>query len=91
MKSAEDQSHLRAKIVERVHAHKDGMTDDPDNAAAIAKFRCLECETIVAYNDVINYIEQDQTWDGTWKFKEILACKPTKQGDTKASCNGGWK
>ena len=38
VKPAEDQSHLRAKIVERVHAHKDGMTDDEDNATAIAKF-----------------------------------------------------
>ena len=93
MKPAEDQSRLRAKIVERVHAHKDGMTDDPDNAAAIAKFRCVvndKCETIVAYNDVVDYIEQDQTWDGIWKFKEILAHKTVKRRDTKAAGNGGY-
>ena len=49
-----------------------------------------ECETIVAYNDVVDYIEQDQTWDGMWKFKEILVHKTVKRGDTKAAGNGGY-
>ena len=29
-------------------------------------------EEVVAYNDIVDFIEQDQTWDGIWKFREIL-------------------
>ncbi len=30
---------------------------------------------IVAYSDIVDYIEQDQTFDGVWKFKAILEHK----------------
>jgi hypothetical protein len=42
----------------------------------VVKFRCLvnnEYEEVVAYNDIVDYIEQDQTWDGIWKFRQILS------------------
>jgi hypothetical protein len=59
----------------RVNEYKDGMLDDPERAAEIAKFQCLvndDYEDVVAYNDIVDYIEQDDSWDGVWKFKEIL-------------------
>jgi len=31
-----------------------------------------EYDDLVAYNDVINYIEQDHQDEGVWKYKEIL-------------------
>ena len=71
MPPAEDGSRVRAKILERVKAHKDGVRDDPEHI----KFRCLvndKYEEVVAYNDIVDYIEQDEGWDGVWKFKEIL-------------------
>ena len=38
------------------------------------KFRCIidgEREEVIAYNDICDFIEQDWTWDGTWKFRKI--------------------
>ena len=40
-------------------------------------------EEIVAYNDIVDFIEQDQTWDGLWKFKEILDHKKVSHSDKK--------
>ena len=71
MPPAEDGSRVRAQIIERVNHHKDQAHQDPE----YIKFKCLvngEYEEVVAYNDIVDFIEQDQTWDGTWKFREIL-------------------
>jgi hypothetical protein len=58
------------------------MMDDPELAAKITKFRCLIDEyEVVAYSDIVDYIEQDDTWDGVWKFKEILDHKIVKAND----------
>ena len=70
MPKEEDGSRYRAKIVERINATQEELAKDPD----LIKFRCTvndKYEEIVAYNDIVDYIEQDQTWDGLWKFKEI--------------------
>jgi hypothetical protein len=80
MPPEEDGTRVRAKIIQRVNDYKDGMMDDPELAAKITKFRCLindEYEE-VAYSDIVDYIEQDDTWDGVWKFKEILDHKIVK-------------
>ena len=72
MPPQEDGTRVRAKIIEKIKEHKAGMQDIPE----LVKFRCLvndEYEDVVAYNDIVDYIEQDDSWDGTWKFKEILA------------------
>jgi hypothetical protein len=37
--------------------------------------------TNVAYNDIVDYIEQDDSWDGVWKFKEILGHKRVQPSD----------
>ena len=39
------------------------------------KFKAIvndDYEEVVAYNDIVDYIEQDDSWDGVWKFKEIV-------------------
>ena len=34
-----------------------------------------------AYNDIIDFIEQDQTWDGIWKFRKIISHEgPLRKG-----------
>ena len=71
MPPAEDGSRVRAKIIERVNKLKDDAHQSPE----FIKFKCLvnnEYEEVVAFNDIVDFIEQDQTWDGTWKFREIL-------------------
>ncbi len=74
MPPQEDGTRFRAKIIKRVQAHKKEMEKHPD----LIKFKCLvnnDYEEVVAYNDVVDYIEQDQTWDGIWKFRRIIQHK----------------
>lgn len=86
MPANEDGTRVRAKIIEAINLHKDGMKDHPE----LVKFKCLvndEYEDVVAYNDIVDYIEQDQTWDGVWKFRKILSHKKVdpKDPDYKGS------
>ncbi len=71
----EDGSRFRAKIIERVDDHKREMNSDPDVIADLIRFKCIvndDYEELVDYNDIVDFIEQDQTWEGVWKFKRIL-------------------
>ena len=77
-------SHVRAKIIRRIDDAKNqkerDLEDDPDHI----KFTCLingEREEVVSYNQIVDCIEEDQTWDGTWKFREILDHKKVKPTD----------
>ena len=83
MPPSEDGSRVRAKIIQRVNQHKDDIGQHPD----MIKFKCLvndDYEEVVAYNDIVDYIEQDDTWDGVWKFREILDHKgPIKPSDSE--------
>ncbi|CAB9509584.1 hypothetical protein SEMRO_395_G134170.1 [Seminavis robusta] len=66
---AEDGTRVKAKILERVKYHKEKVQQHPDMIKF--KFRVNdEYEEIVAYNDIVDYIEKDQTWDATWKFRK---------------------
>jgi hypothetical protein len=59
------------------------MLDDPDRAAEIARFQCIvndEYEDVVAYNDIVDYIEQDDSWDGVWNSR-ILGHKRVQPSD----------
>ena len=83
MPEESDGSRYRAKILERVQASQEELAKNPD----LIKFKCRvndQYDEIVAYNDIVDFIEQDQTWDGLWKFKEILEHEgPLKKGDAR--------
>jgi hypothetical protein len=71
MPPREDGSRYQARILHRVDKYKEGLENEPDRI----RFKCRvnnKYDEIVAYNDVINFIEDDDTWDGMWKFREIL-------------------
>jgi len=57
------------------------------------KFKCIvndKYEEVVAHNDIIDYIEADDTWDGVWKFRRILDHKHATRSDknyTQCSIN----
>ncbi len=76
-----DGTRVRAKILEIVNEYKDDIHNTPE----YIKFKCLvndQYEEIIAYNDIVDFIEQDDTWDGKWKFRSILNHKgPLKEGD----------
>jgi len=82
-----DGSHHRAKIMESVCNMKDKAHRDP----AHIKFRCLvnsDFEEVVAYNDLVDFIEKDTTWEGVWTFEKILSHKKVRKGD-KDCCGVG--
>jgi hypothetical protein len=71
MPPGEDGSRVRAKIIQRINDHNAKAEKDPE----LIKFKCLvdgKYEEVVAYNDIVDYIEQDDSWDGIWKFREVL-------------------
>jgi len=75
-----DGSCHRAKIMEAVRNMKDEAHKDP----AHIKFKCLVndgFEEVVAYNDLVDHIEKDTTWDGVWTFEKILSHKKVRAGD----------
>jgi len=82
-----DGSRHRAKIMESVRDMKDKAHKDP----VYIKFKCLVnnvFEEVVAYNDLVDFIEKDTTWEGFWTFKKILSHKKVRKGD-KDYCGAG--
>ena len=39
------------------------------------------CDEIVAYNNAVDFIKQDDGWQGPWKFKRIIQHIPVKPSD----------
>ena len=71
---------LRATIMGRIQEMRREAAKDP----AMVKFKCVvnrDYEEVVAYNDVVDYIERTDNWDGAFKFNRILAHKNMKPGD----------
>jgi hypothetical protein len=80
MPPAEDGSRHRARIMSKVQDLKDEAHKDP----AYIKFKALvnnDFEEIVAYNDIVDYIEKDESWGGVWTFEKILDHKKVKPND----------
>ena len=62
MPPAADGSHQRAKIMSEARQMKDKAHSEPE----CIKFKCLVnnyFEGIMAYNDVVDFIERDTTWE----------------------------
>ena len=70
----DDVEHHRARIVELIKEHDDKTSNDSKHI----KFKCSVnndlYEQILAYNDIMNFIEKDDSSDPVvWKFKKITA------------------
>ena len=73
MPPMEDGTRARAKIVERISIKTE---EEARNHPDMIKFKCLvndEYEEVVAYNDIVDYIEADETQSGIWTYEELLA------------------
>jgi len=85
MPQSQDGSRVRAKVLEIVNEHKRTAIEHPE----LIKFRCLvndQYEEVIAYNDLMDYIENDPTWEGAWNYKKIHKHEgPLKPGDPKRS------
>ena len=69
---SDDGRRFRLKVLERLNEMDDDIQQDP----ATIKFRCRhedsDYEEIVAYNELLDYIENDDGTDDLWQFKAIL-------------------
>ena len=88
MPPEEDGSRYRARIVEIIRDHKEDIERQRENDPAWTKFKCHidlkngeTVEEIVRYNDIVEYIEADESWNNYWTFQEIIGHKRVKPGD----------
>ena len=68
----EDGTQYRSRILECIEEYKKDLAKEQEKNEAHAKFRCIvnnQREEVIAYNDICDFIEQDWTWDGVWKFR----------------------
>jgi len=82
MPPEDDGTRYRAKIITLIDNHL--AENDFEKQPEHIKFKCLvndQYKEIVAYNDIVDYIEADDTWDGVWKFRRILDHKYVKRSD----------
>ena len=71
MPPEKDGSRYRAKIIKPVDGYRADAKTDPERI----KFKCLvndKYEETVAYNQIVDYIENNDSFDGKWKFREII-------------------
>ena len=83
MPPEEDGTRVRAKIMERIKCTRKELAKNPE----LIKFRALvndQYEEIIAHHHIREFIEKDESWEGVWHFKEILAHEgPLRQGDKR--------
>ena len=87
MPPAPDGSRYRAKIMSTVRDLKEKAHSEP----AFIKFKCLvnnDFEDVVAYNDIVDYIEKDTTWEGVWTFEKILDHQKVRSGSPNYKGSG---
>jgi len=75
-------TRYRAKVIALIHNQL--AENDFEKQPERIKFKCLVNDTyeeIVAYNDIVDYIEADDTWDGVWKFRHVLDHKYVTRSD----------
>ena len=70
----DDGTRERARITEILNLHKDGVRQDD----AFIKFQCDigtgtdKYHEILAYNDIVDFIETDESYQGVYKYNSIL-------------------
>jgi len=82
MPPEEDSTQHRAKIIALIDNHL--AENDFEKQPKRVKFKCLvndKYEEVVAYNDMVDYIKTNDTWDGVWKFRRILDHKCVTRSD----------
>jgi hypothetical protein len=81
-KPSDDGERVRLRVIERLDERDNALARDPNNL----KFRCTtedgELEEVIAYNEILEYLEKGDGDDGTFHFKKILEHQgPLKPSD----------
>jgi Reverse transcriptase (RNA-dependent DNA polymerase) len=74
---------FRAKIVQKIIETGKTLQDHPDNVKFLVTIEGQEnYDEIVAYNDILDHLEEQMTEEKLWLFKDIIAHEgPLKPGD----------
>ena len=65
---------ITRKIIEDVEAHQKGLEEHPDRIKFLVQMEGEAQDEIIAYNDIINYLEAELSDDEKiWSFKGITA------------------
>ncbi len=87
MPEEDDGTRDRAVVTQLLTDFRKDVINKTKDHPEVIKLKCLvkgEYEEIVAYNDICDYIEEDDGWEGEWKFEEILDHEgPLKPGDKR--------
>ena len=76
----EDGQRYRAKILKIMEEDQAKLASNPE----VVRFKCLvngDYEEVIAYNKIVDYIERDQTWDGSWHYRRILSHQGPLESD----------
>jgi hypothetical protein len=68
----EDGSRHRAQIIKTYEDKVRDNSHHPEMIKLRLRVQNEEFGKLVAYNDIIRYIDDDSNSDGSWKFREIL-------------------
>ena len=68
----EDGTRHRAKIIKVYEDKQRDNSRHPEIIKLRLSVNNEEFDELCAYNDIINYIEQDHQDEGVWKFHEIM-------------------
>jgi hypothetical protein len=74
MDPQENGQRFRARIVRAIENHDGDIEDNPTRIQFLCSVNDDESEEIIAYNEILNHIENDESDETTiWKFKRITA------------------
>lgn len=64
---------LRAKIVKAIENHEDEYARDPTKLKFVCYMKEDQIEETCSYNEILDYLEQQEDQTVLWKFKRIVA------------------
>ena len=77
MPKQDDGQRFRAKIIERLNEHQNKTnhkrSENDQYRVLVGHEGGNQWEEIVAYNDLMDFIDKDESQHGLWKFREIQA------------------
>ena len=82
MDEQNDGQRFRARIVKLIEDHESDLDDNPTRIKFVCSINNDQAEEVFAYNELLDYISQDEESEIVWKFKRIVSHEgPLKRGD----------
>ena len=72
MNQREDGQRHRARIVQLLEDHDANVNKNPTKIKFLCSVNNDQCEEVIAYNEILQFLEKDEEDDVVWKFKSII-------------------